>query len=138
MMMAEQLVTAGTITEFCVRSLVRRHKQLSEGIKSKKADASQTNGAFVSDLEPGRPNIGKLRVIYFTPKAERPEVKCHIKCTVIDGSVIILGSGNMDRASWYTSQELGFALEDRETVKRLMQHVDQAKQGLFEDCYYAS
>lgn len=137
-MVAEQLITAGTITEYCVWSLVRRYKQLSRGIKFSRADAGQTNSAFVSDLEPGRQIVGKLRVTYFTPTSERPEVKCHIKCTVIDGSAIILGSGNMDRASWYTSQELGFALEDRETVKRLVQQVDQAKQGLFEDCYYAS
>lgn len=138
MMVIEQLATAGTVTEYCVWNLVRRYKQLSRGIKSKRADASQTNSAFVSDPEPGRQTIGKLRVSYFTPTSERPEAKCHIKCTVIDGSAIILGSGNMDRASWYTSQELGFALEDRETVKRLLQQVDQAKQGLFKDCYYAS
>lgn len=138
MMVVEQLVTAGTITEYCVRSLVRRHKQLLRGIKSNRADANQKNGTFISDREPGRLNIGKLRVIYFTPTSERSEAKCHIKCTVTDGSAMIIGSGNLDRASWYTSQELGFALKDRETVKRLMQQVDQAKQGLFEDCYYAS
>jgi len=44
-------------------------------------------------------------------------VKVHIKCTVVDGKVVVLGSGNMDRASWYTSQELGIALFGEEVVR---------------------
>ena len=59
-------------------------------------------------------SIGKLSVGYFIPSSVYK--RSHIKCTVVDGEVIVLGSGNMDRASWYTSQELGIALEGREVV----------------------
>jgi phosphatidylserine/phosphatidylglycerophosphate/cardiolipin synthase-like enzyme len=49
---------------------------------------------------------------YHTPDASRsgapdePAVS-HLKMTLVDGRFLVLGSGNMDRASWFTSQELG-------------------------------
>lgn len=43
-------------------------------------------------------------------------VKCHLKMTVVDDEIMVLGSGNMDRASWFTSQELGVALLSGEKV----------------------
>ena len=44
-------------------------------------------------------------------------VKSHFKCVIMDEEITILGSGNMDRASWYTSQELGIAFVSREVAK---------------------
>lgn len=41
--------------------------------------------------------------------------KSHVKLTLVrsrNDSTIVLGSGNMDRASWVTSQELGVLIED--------------------------
>lgn len=138
MMMAEQLVTAGTITEYCVWRLVRHHKMLSRRIGHTSACASpmKANG-MVRDLEQGQQPIGCLNVTYFKSTPQKPAVKCHIKCTVIDESIVILGSGNMDRASWYTSQELGIALEGKGIARRIMQDLSSAKQGLFDHCYYA-
>lgn len=44
-------------------------------------------------------------------------VKLHSKVTIVDGDKILLGSGNMDAASWKTSQELGIFFESREVVE---------------------
>ena len=66
---------------------------------------------------------------------EGREVKCHIKCTIIDGKVMVLGSGNMDRASWYTSQELGIAVEDEEKVKEIWDIIEGRLWGRVEKWY---
>ncbi|CAF9929910.1 MAG: hypothetical protein HETSPECPRED_007496 [Heterodermia speciosa] len=138
MMMVEQLVTAGTITEFCVWRLVRRYKTLSRRIDHTHVSASPKKASGTTrDVEQGQRAIGRLNIQYFNATAERPEAKCHIKCTVIDESIVILGSGNMDRASWYTSQELGIALEGKGIARRIMQDLSSAKEGLFDHCYYA-
>ena len=34
-------------------------------------------------------------------------VLSHFKMTMVDDDYLVLGSGNMDRASWWTSQEIG-------------------------------
>lgn len=56
-------------------------------------------------------------------------VKSHLKCTAVDGRLVLLGSGNMDRASWVTSQELGIAVQDADAVRRIMGAVDAALRG---------
>lgn len=66
------------------------------------------------DEESGLLGIGRLQISYYEPRASASEevaepVQSHLKLTMIDETVIVLGSGNMDRASWYTSQELGVA-----------------------------
>lgn len=123
MMVLEQLLTAGTFTEFCVWNLRRRWKQLLN---------SKGPSTFAATMEEGRyPNPGALQVGYFIPNAHY--AKCHIKCTVIDDRVSVLGSGNMDRASWYTSQELGFALEGvdvaRDIWARIERELDEGEMG---------
>ncbi|KAL8794113.1 MAG: hypothetical protein Q9195_003298 [Heterodermia aff. obscurata] len=139
MMMVEQLVTAGTTTEFCVWRLVRRYKTLSRRIDHTHLNASPKKPSRTArDLEQGRQPVGRLNINYFNSTPERPEVKCHIKCTIVDESRVILGSGNMDRASWYTSQELGLALEGKGMARRIMQDLGSARQGLFDHCYYTS
>lgn len=77
--------------------------------------------------------MGRLKVGYYIGDTEEHEDesisgcfrKSHVKCTLVDGggdkngngAVVVLGSGNMDRASWFTSQELGVAIEDPALVK---------------------
>jgi len=42
---------------------------------------------------------------------------------------VVLGSGNLDRASWFTSQELGVAFFDKGLVKQVESVLDQAMEG---------
>lgn len=129
MMLVEQLVTAGTTTAWCIRSLVRRFNKL----------VAASGGR---DPEAGSRSLGRLRVSYFhgcpSAKANNVEgealirhqggepVHSHLKLTIIDGEFTVLGSGNMDRASWYTSQELGILFHGggfAETVKAVVDSV---------------
>ena len=133
MMLMEQLVTSFTITEFWVWKLVRAYKKLqARGFQSR----NPSHGIHYSRLiEEGRTpsTIGQLEIHYFCPAstsdgsdAESP-VKSHVKCTIVDDSVIVLGSGNQDRASWFTSQELGIAIQDEEAARHIG---GQIKDGL--------
>ncbi|KAG9248146.1 hypothetical protein BJ878DRAFT_83487 [Calycina marina] len=103
LMILEQLVTAGTTTELEIWKLRRRYSKLSTR----------------TDPEAGLLPVGTLKVGYFKPRtndAGEP-VKSHLKCLIVDEEITILGSGNMDRASWYTSQELGVAFVSTEVAK---------------------
>ncbi|KAK3498964.1 uncharacterized protein B0T23DRAFT_4884 [Neurospora hispaniola] len=133
MMLLEQLVTAGTTTSWCIRSLVRRFRKL------------RTHAAH--DLESGDPGLGHLRISYFHPRSaakpgkrgrqaraandaqiqdpeEEEPVHTHLKLTIVDGEFTVLGSGNMDRASWYTSQELGVLFHDAAFAESVREGVD--------------
>ena len=99
MMLIEQLVTAGTTTARCIRQFVKKYQQLQM--------PNQPPDLEAQSIEPG-----KLEILYYKPLASRKEnhdepVFSHIKMTMVDGEYLVLGSGNMDRASWWTSQELG-------------------------------
>lgn len=101
LMLLEQLMTAGTTTSWCLKRLIRKYKQLVS------RQASQ-------DPEQGS-RIGQLNIYYYKPVAQRLEkldepVFSHFKMTMVDDEYLVLGSGNMDRASWWTSQELGILL----------------------------
>ena len=115
MMVLEQLVTSGTITEYCVWKFRRRYRKIVQ--------SRSRRGSATSHVEEGQAReIGRLCVGYFVPGSLYR--RNHIKCTVVDEEVIVLGSGNMDRASWYTSQELGIALEGRQMVCDLWRVID--------------
>lgn len=110
MMILEQLLTSGTITEYCVWKFRRRYRQI--------VHSRSRRGSATSHMEEGQVHrTGKLSVGYFIPGSVYK--RSHIKCSVVDEEVIVLGSGNMDRASWYTSQELGVALEGQQVVHDL-------------------
>lgn len=99
MMLVEQLITAGTTTSRCIQKLVNKYEKLQS--------RSQT-----SDLEAQLVPPGKLDILYFKPltswkDSEDEPVFSHFKMTFVDDEYLVLGSGNMDRASWWTSQELG-------------------------------
>lgn len=117
LMILEQLVTAGTTTARCVRRLVKRYKTLENEATTRSKDEEARL------VEAGRAaKLGRLTIEFYSPNlsienraltyasgyAAEP-VQSHFKCTVVDDELVVLGSGNMDRASWYTSQELGVA-----------------------------
>lgn len=112
-MILEQLVTAGTTTSRCITQLISKHRQMMQK---------------PWDEEAGHPRPGHLEISYYEPRvvassdATEP-VQSHLKLTIVDNIIVVLGSGNMDRASWYTSQELGVAFYSKELsveVSRLL------------------
>ena len=116
MMILEQLLTSGTITEYCVWKFRRRYREIAQSHGQRGSNASQ--------MEEGQTReAGTLSVGYFLPNSIYRRI--HIKCTVVDEEVIVLGSGNMDRASWYTSQELGVALEGQQVVCDLWRAINR-------------
>ncbi|KPM34614.1 hypothetical protein AK830_g11954 [Neonectria ditissima] len=99
MMLIEQLVTAGTTTSWCLRRFVQKYKALTQ--KTRPSDP---------ESQPIQP--GNLEILYYKQLDARRDmddepVVSHFKMTLVDEEYLILGSGNMDRASWWTSQELG-------------------------------
>ncbi|KAI1377166.1 phospholipase D/nuclease [Hypoxylon crocopeplum] len=114
LMLLEQIVTACTTTSLCLGSLIRKYRKL----QAQRAQFDTSRGSEDSepaiDVEVQQPPLGFLNVSYFRPDpsnradgvVEEP-VQSHLKLTIVDGQYTVLGSGNMDRASWFTSQELG-------------------------------
>lgn len=126
MMILEQLATAGTVTEICVRRLLRQYRKMT-------AARSRPHGS--ESEEAPTPKPGTLKIGYFIssrPSAEEGLKKSHVKCTIIDDEVVILGSGNMDRASWFTSQELGIAFEGKPIVKDVWKQLETQLEGRVE------
>jgi phosphatidylserine/phosphatidylglycerophosphate/cardiolipin synthase-like enzyme len=150
MMLLEQLVTAGTTTNWCIRSLLRRYRSFcaqaqwppnkgSDGSYRLVGDPPPVDASDV-DLEGQHPHAGRLRICYFHPRqnsstvadgvdASEEPVHSHLKLTIVDGAYTVLGSGNMDRASWYTSQELGILFESREFANGVKSSVHQVLKG---------
>lgn len=96
MMLIEQLVTAGTTTAWTLDKFIRKYKALQR--YSDDPEAQQT--------------VGNLVILYYQPEDSRlgeddEPVLSHFKMTMVDEEYLVLGSGNMDRASWWTSQEIG-------------------------------
>lgn len=61
----------------------------------------------------------------------------HLKLTVIDSRFVVLGSGNMDRASWYTSQELGLLFYSSPVASAVRDAVESVLRGRV-DCGFDS
>ncbi|KAK7994690.1 phospholipase d/transphosphatidylase [Apiospora arundinis] len=133
MMLLEQIVTAGTTTARCLKSLIRRYHNLkgsaSSAVQSHGGNPSGTNQDV--DLEAGRPRLGRLHIAHFRPGLEyqaggisEEPVQSHLKLTIVDDEYIVLGSGNMDRASWFTSQELGVLFRSVQFANIISSHVD--------------
>ncbi|KAK5120753.1 hypothetical protein LTR85_006111 [Meristemomyces frigidus] len=136
LMVLEQLVTAGTTTKRCVDWLVEQHAQLMR-------QRSEGTTHSPADLEAGLVNglAGDLRVEYFrarigaSAEARGEPVQSHLKLTIVDDRIAVHGSGNMDRASWYTSQELGVALISAELVSEIKGCLALAMGGRSETVY---
>ncbi|KKF94845.1 cardiolipin synthetase [Ceratocystis platani] len=114
MMTVEQLVTAGTTTAWKLKAMVARYRKMQT-----QRYHAQSSGPL-SDIEGQQTSgLGKLEIYYYKsnkyaltqPGASLDEpVLAHAKVVLVDNEYMILGSGNMDRASWFTSQELGILL----------------------------
>lgn len=129
MMLLEQIVTAGTTTGWCIRGLTKRYQRLCD--RARNRGQLQPGGSEDVDLEAQAIAPGALRISYFRsrPRAtsEEEPVHSHLKLSIFDGQHTVLGSGNMDRASWFTSQELGvlvrsagFATTIKKTVNEVL------------------
>jgi phosphatidylserine/phosphatidylglycerophosphate/cardiolipin synthase-like enzyme len=106
LMTAEQLVTAGSTTPRCLTTLIRESAKMPGQLAVRYFDApSSPGGQGATDVEAGR-----------KPRESTP-IKLHAKVTIVDEDKILLGSGNMDAASWGTSQELGVLLESKAIVE---------------------
>ncbi|KAF3040656.1 hypothetical protein E8E12_001394 [Didymella heteroderae] len=128
LMILEQLVTAGTTTSRCIKKLVKRYKTL---------DPCAGGRAYDEEVAISPKIVGKLHISFFEPRfgakrrgEEQGEPQqSHLKMTTVDGDVMVLGSGNLDRASWFTSQELGVAFFGEEVVRHIEETVDKAMEG---------
>ena len=146
LMVLEQLVTAGRTTKMCVKQLVKQHEGMSRRRLSSTGRATREE-RLEEGLMGNNRKMGVLRIMFFEPLAEpsaflseqtaaattsnlqttavkRQEpnpVQSHLKLTIIDDEITVLGSGNMDRASWYTSRELGVGYFSREMARRIME-----------------
>lgn len=125
LMILEQLGTAGTTTSMQVKKLVRKYRKLP--IETPIYDTERD--------PPGHPDIrGRLHIEYYEPrkdaeKQEQEPVQSHLKLTIVDEEFVVLGSGNMDRASWYTSQELGVAFWSTDLAAEVFALVRRNLQG---------
>jgi len=116
MMVLEQILTSGTVTEICVWRLKRRYRRLQTAQNQTRTENT--------DLErgPSTRQTGLLQIGYFRPSTKY--AKSHLKCTIVDEKTVVMGSGNMDRASWYTSQEWGVAVLGGDFVKEVWGKVE--------------
>jgi phosphatidylserine/phosphatidylglycerophosphate/cardiolipin synthase-like enzyme len=129
LMVLEQLVTAGTTTSRCVNTLIKRYQKMSSSIVNRNPTDEE---AAIAMQGPGR-----LQISYFAPvhgpknrgEENGEPQQSHLKMMIVDNNMLVLGSGNLDRASWFTSQELGVAFHDEALVKRVTSVVDRAMEG---------
>ncbi|KAI0517506.1 hypothetical protein F5B22DRAFT_108091 [Xylaria bambusicola] len=133
MMILEQLLTGGTITSWCLRAFVKRYEKLVKHPMNTRGE-EDSNGILDLEGRPSRP--GSLEILYFHSLQENqqqqiPEepVHSHLKLVTIDDEYAVLGSGNMDRASWFTSQELGILFQSNRLVTQVSDAVSQALRG---------
>ena len=129
LMILEQLATAGTTTAKCIGTLVKRYKRINQEGKGEQANEPTL-------LESGTPRPGDLRISFYQPLPQHlrdsaaPEpVQSHLKLTIIDEEWTVLGSGNLDRASLFTSQELGVAFHSREFAVTVREEVRKLMDG---------
>ncbi|KAF2850080.1 phospholipase D/nuclease [Plenodomus tracheiphilus IPT5] len=129
LMILEQLVTAGTTTSRCIKKLIKRYRSISSLNPQRPPNDEE---AAIASKKPGRLQIG-----YFEPiggprkkgqEGGEPQ-QSHLKMTIVDDEVLVLGSGNLDRASWFTSQELGVAFFDAGVVKKVASAVELGMAG---------
>ncbi|KAF4547415.1 Hypothetical protein D9617_43g040310 [Elsinoe fawcettii] len=126
LMMLEQLVTAGTTTSRCIKKLIKRYQRKQSKTRINPDGAVEEGRSFMS---------GRLTIDYYEPSSSRmvpkedrfkqEPVQSHLKLTIVDEELVVLGSGNLDRASWYTSQELGVAFHSQDLASELRGTLDK-------------
>ncbi|KAI8949257.1 hypothetical protein F4801DRAFT_411056 [Xylaria longipes] len=136
MMVLEQLLTGGTTTSWCLRSFIKAYEKRKKHFAYyARANNNEDPGAIL-DLEAQPARLGSLEIFYFQPLPSNQErqvpeepVHSHLKLLVVDDEYAVLGSGNMDRASWFTSQELGILFHSNEFVANVNNTVNRALRG---------
>lgn len=140
MMLLEQIVTAGTTTGWCIRGLTKRYRRLCD--KARNQGQLPSGASDAVDLEAQAISPGKLRISYFRSAAgstsEEEPVHSHLKLSIFDGQHTVLGSGNMDRASWFTSQELGVLVRDAGFARTIKKTVDEVLVGRLDPVFAPS
>lgn len=135
MMVWEQVLTAGTTAERCIKNLTRTYSRLCESVRNRRGRLCQSEGggtADTADLEEMIITPGSLKISYFQSlglAVEEQPVHSHVKLTIFDGECTVLGSGNMDRASWFTSQELGILVRNDAFAAAIKSTVSKALEG---------
>lgn len=133
MMVWEQFLTAFTTTDRCIKALTMKYTRLCQYIEDQKRRLAQSANDHVVDLEAQLITPGILTISYFRPiigsSVEEEPVHSHLKLSIFDGENTVLGSGNMDRASWFTSQELGILIRDVNFAKTVKNTVDECLEG---------
>ncbi|KAI1171902.1 hypothetical protein F4777DRAFT_28294 [Nemania sp. FL0916] len=135
MMVLEQILTGGTTTSWCLRSFIKAYQKQARRL----TQSAMTNNAredATLDLEAQPPRLGHLEVFYFhrlvanqQQQSQEEPVHSHLKLITVDEQYAILGSGNMDRASWFTSQELGILFQSCEFVADVTEIVGRSLRG---------
>lgn len=140
MMLLEQIITAGTTTGCCIRSLTKRYRRLCDKTQSQAQPASR--GTNTVDLEAHAVEPGALRISYFRPRAgstsDEEPVHSHLKLSIFDEQHTVLGSGNMDRASWFTSQELGVLIRSAKFATKVKKTADEVLDGRLDPIFTTS
>ncbi|OCK79825.1 phospholipase D/nuclease [Lepidopterella palustris CBS 459.81] len=138
LMILEQLITAGTTTLRCMKKLVKRYKALYHPPRSSRYSEYGDEEAAL-----GFPLPGQLKIEFFEAKGGlkargmeggEPQ-KSHLKLLIVDEEVVVLGSGNLDRASWFTSQELGVMFFDPGMAGRVRGAVGEMMDGRVKGFY---
>ncbi|RWA03835.1 hypothetical protein EKO27_g11271 [Xylaria grammica] len=138
MMILEQILTGGTITSWCLRSFVKLYEKRKKHFihSHSTGGVNDEDSNAMLDLEARPPRLGSLEILYFQPlranqleQAPEEPVQSHLKLVMIDNEYAVLGSGNMDRASWFTSQELGILFQSKEVVANVHHVVSEALRG---------
>lgn len=141
MMVWEQLLTAGTTAERCIQALTSRYACLCESARKDQRTHPGGDNDDTVDLEAQVPQPGSLKISYFRSavgsSAEEEPVQSHVKLSIFDGESVVLGSGNMDRASWFTSQELGVLVRHAAFAAAVKSTVYQALEGRLDAVYPA-
>ncbi|EDN07739.1 PLDc superfamily domain-containing protein [Histoplasma capsulatum] len=122
LMVTEQLATSGTTTGCCIKSLGKLHKRVLGAWAAKATDGGEESPDV---KKPGKLSIREWRAARKGRdiSGETAFAKSHLKLTIVDEKVVLFGSGNMDRASWFTSQEVGVALYSAEVAKEILHGV---------------
>ncbi|KAI1635711.1 hypothetical protein F4809DRAFT_428318 [Biscogniauxia mediterranea] len=136
MMLLEQIVTAGTTTSLCLGSFIRQYRKRQGTQTRRQRILSSGDLDTAIDLESQPPQLGTLKISYFhshptqlSREIKEEPVHSHLKLTIVDGCYTVLGSGNMDRASWFTSQELGILFQSSAFAKTVREVVSEALEG---------
>lgn len=140
MMVWEQVLTAFTTTARCIKRLTKNYLRLCATAENRQRLLPHPASADAVDLEAQSVVPGALTIAYFKPAAgsimeEEEPVHSHLKLTIFDSRYTVLGSGNMDRASWFTSQELGILIDDVRFAQTIKDAVDTALQDRLDSIF---